>query len=114
MLGFFLYLFSTIKHVFLDEGLRRLARLLVCNFRALEHGYGETDSVLQSLRELPIIPLADGRVVALSEEGVFFPVETQTKNSKDLIQTGNFMTVHTCNYSLNELINNYIVINAIK
>lgn len=111
---FFSTFFSTIKHVFLDGGLRRLARLLVCNFRALEHGYGETDSVLQSLRELPIIPLSDGRVVALSEEDVFFPVETQTKNSKDLIQTGNFMTVHTCNYSVNELINNYIVINTIK
>ncbi|XP_056911618.1 uncharacterized protein wu:fj29h11 isoform X2 [Takifugu flavidus] len=70
-----------------DGGLRQLARLLVCNFRALEHGYGETESVLQTLRDLPIIPLADGRVVALSEEGVFFPVETQTKKSKDLIQT---------------------------
>lgn len=103
--------FSTIKHVFLDGGLRRLARLLVCNFRALEHGYGERESVLQSLRELPIIPLADGRVVALSEEGVFFPVETQIKKSKDLIQTGNFMSVH-CNHSLNELIN-YNIINNI-
>lgn len=78
---------------FLDGGLRQLARLLVCNFRALEHGYGDTESVLQTLRGLPIIPLADGRVVALCEEGVFFPVETQTKKSKDLDQTGNFMPV---------------------
>ncbi|XP_073345224.1 uncharacterized protein [Pagrus major] len=66
-----------------DGGLRQLARLLVCNFRALEHGYGEADSVLQTLRELPIIPLADGRVVALGEEGVFFPMEeTKTKKQK--------------------------------
>lgn len=99
---------------FLDGGLHRLARLLVCNFRALEHGYGERESVLQNLRELPIIPLADGRVVALSEEGVFFPVETQTKKSTDLIQTGNFMSAHTSNHSLNELINSYHVINTIK
>ncbi|XP_041714657.1 uncharacterized protein wu:fj29h11 isoform X2 [Coregonus clupeaformis] len=62
-----------------DSGLRRLARLLVCNFRALEQGYGETDSILTTLRDLPIIPLADGRMVALSGEGVFFPV-TETKN----------------------------------
>ncbi|CAB1338211.1 unnamed protein product [Coregonus sp. 'balchen'] len=45
-----------------DSGLRRLARLLVCNFRALEQGYGETDSILTTLRDLPIIPLADGRM----------------------------------------------------
>lgn len=83
---------SFFKCVFLDGGLRRLARLLVCNFRALEHGYGETESVLEALRALPIIPLADGRVVALTEEGVFFPVETQPRKSKDLIQTGTFMS----------------------
>ncbi|KAM8729268.1 uncharacterized protein AB9X84_026582 isoform 1-T2 [Acanthopagrus schlegelii] len=72
-----------------DDGLRKLARLLVCNFRALEHGYGEADSVLQTLRELPIIPLADGRVVALSEEGVFFPMEeTKNKKNKAQAQTG--------------------------
>nr|XP_046232573.1 protein NO VEIN isoform X2 [Scatophagus argus] len=72
-----------------DDGLRQLARLLVCNFRALEHGYGETDSVLQTLRGLPIIPLADGRVVALSEEGVFFPMEeTKTKKKNAQAQTG--------------------------
>ncbi|KAJ7984929.1 hypothetical protein DPEC_G00359850 [Dallia pectoralis] len=62
-----------------DSGLRRLARLLVCNFRALEQGYGETDSILTSLRDLPIIPLADGSMVALSGHGVFFPM-TETKN----------------------------------
>lgn len=72
-----------------DGGLQRLARLLVCNFRALEHGYGEADSILQTLRDLPIIPLADGRVVALSGEGVFFPMEeTRTKKKKAHAQTG--------------------------
>uniref|UniRef100_A0A3B4XA39 Wu:fj29h11 n=1 Tax=Seriola lalandi dorsalis TaxID=1841481 RepID=A0A3B4XA39_SERLL len=58
-----------------DAGLRRLARLLVCNFRALEHGYAEADSILQTLKDLPIIPLADGSVVALGGGGVFFPME---------------------------------------
>ncbi|XP_069563541.1 uncharacterized protein [Brachyistius frenatus] len=72
-----------------DGGLHQLARLLVCNFRALEHGYGEADSILQTLRDLPIIPLADGRVVTLSGEGVFFPVEEiKTKKKKAQAQTG--------------------------
>uniref|UniRef100_M3ZT74 Wu:fj29h11 n=1 Tax=Xiphophorus maculatus TaxID=8083 RepID=M3ZT74_XIPMA len=66
-----------------EGGLRQLARLLVCNFRAMEHGYGEAESILQNLRELSIIPLADGRVVALSGESVFFPMEeTATKKKK--------------------------------
>uniref|UniRef100_A0A8C8GLA8 HTH OST-type domain-containing protein n=1 Tax=Oncorhynchus tshawytscha TaxID=74940 RepID=A0A8C8GLA8_ONCTS len=67
------------KELLQGDGLRHLARLLVCNFRALEQGYGETDSILTTLRDLPIIPLADGRMVALSGEGVFFPM-TETKN----------------------------------
>lgn len=50
--------------------------------------------MLQTLRGLPIIPLADGRVVALNEEGVFFPMEeTQTKTKKPQSQTGNFTSV---------------------
>ncbi|XP_061564141.1 uncharacterized protein wu:fj29h11 isoform X2 [Cololabis saira] len=72
-----------------DDGLRQLARLLVCNFRAMEHGYGEADSILQNLKELPIIPLADGSVVTLSGEGVFFPIEeTRAKKKKTQAQTG--------------------------
>lgn len=72
-----------------DAGLRQLAKLLVCNFRALEHGYGEEDSLLQTLRELPLIPLADGRVVSLSAEGVFFPMEeTTTKKKKAQAHSG--------------------------
>ncbi|XP_031146992.1 protein NO VEIN isoform X1 [Sander lucioperca] len=72
-----------------DADLRQLAKLLVCNFRALEHGYGEADSILQTLRDLPIIPLADGRMVALSGEGVFFPIEeNETKKKKAQAQTG--------------------------
>ncbi|XP_054457346.1 uncharacterized protein wu:fj29h11 [Anoplopoma fimbria] len=72
-----------------DGGLRQLAKLLLCNFRALEHGYGEADSILQTLRDHPIIPLADGRVVSISEEGVFFPMEeTKTKKNKTQSQKG--------------------------
>ncbi|XP_034083344.1 protein NO VEIN isoform X4 [Gymnodraco acuticeps] len=72
-----------------DGDLHQLAKLLVCNYRALEHGYGEADSILKTLRDLPIIPLADGRVVALSGEGVFFPMEeTTTKKKKGQAQTG--------------------------
>ncbi|XP_076005731.1 uncharacterized protein LOC143000345 isoform X2 [Genypterus blacodes] len=72
-----------------DGSLYRLARLLVCNFRSLEHGYGEAESILQTLRDLPIIPLADGRVVTLNGEGVFFPMEeTKSKKKKTQAQTG--------------------------
>lgn len=86
-----------VMHLFvflIDAGLRQLARLLVCNFRALEHGYGETDSILQTLRELPIIPLADKRVLALTAEGVFFPMEeTRAKKKKAQAQKGNSLNL---------------------
>ncbi|KAG9350267.1 hypothetical protein JZ751_026621 [Albula glossodonta] len=57
-----------------DSCLQKVAKLLVCNFRAIELEYGESDSILKTLRDIPIIPLADGRRVALSREGVFFPL----------------------------------------
>ncbi|XP_058477566.1 uncharacterized protein wu:fj29h11 isoform X2 [Solea solea] len=71
-----------------DGGLRQLARLLVCNFRALEYGYEEAEAILQRLKDLPIIPLADGRVVALSAEEAFFPMEETTNKKKKSAQTG--------------------------
>ncbi|XP_049615652.1 uncharacterized protein wu:fj29h11 isoform X2 [Syngnathus scovelli] len=69
-----------------DAGLRQLARLLVCNYRAVEHGYGDGDYILQTLRTLPIFPLVDGRVVALDGDSVFFPVE-ESKTKKTKAQT---------------------------
>ncbi|XP_059892948.1 uncharacterized protein wu:fj29h11 isoform X3 [Gadus macrocephalus] len=77
-----------------DEGLRRLSRLLVCNFRALEYGYGEEEQILQALRELPIIPLADGRVVALSSVGVFFPMEKAEKKKGKQKPAGPFAALY--------------------
>ncbi|XP_019741767.1 uncharacterized protein LOC109525602 [Hippocampus comes] len=78
-----------------DAGLRQLARLLVCNFRAVEHGYGDGDSILQTLRTLPIIPLADGRVVALDGDGVFFPLEQSKEKKKTTeAQTGNYYSAN--------------------
>ncbi|XP_017542148.1 protein NO VEIN isoform X1 [Pygocentrus nattereri] len=62
-----------------DSGLQKLAKLLACNFRALELEYGEVDDLLQTLRDVPVVPLADGRVVALSAEGVFFPLNEKKK-----------------------------------
>ncbi len=56
----------------------------MCNFRALESEY-EVDDLLQSLKDVPMIPLANGSVVSLSSEGVFFPLsdvmQAQTGNS---------------------------------
>ncbi len=86
-----------------------MARLLVCNFRALDHGYGEAESILQTFRDLPIIPLADGRVVALSEEEVFFPMEeTKTKKKKAQAETGIFIQV--CNLLLQNYNNLFQII----
>ncbi|XP_076856187.1 uncharacterized protein LOC143510575 isoform X2 [Brachyhypopomus gauderio] len=62
------------SHLHSDIGLKNLAKLLACNFRALDSEYGDVDGLLHSLRDVPIIPLADGRVVALSGQEVFFPL----------------------------------------
>ncbi|XP_039509577.1 protein NO VEIN isoform X2 [Pimephales promelas] len=66
-----------------EPDLARLARLLVCGLRALEPEY-EVDALLQTLREVPMIPLADGSVVSLSSEGVFFPLSDVTQAGTDL------------------------------
>lgn len=66
--------------------MKKLARLLACNFRALEPEY-EVDALLQSLKDIPMIPLANGSVVSLSAEGVFFPLSDVTQ-----AQTGNSST----------------------
>ncbi|XDV45221.1 hypothetical protein PO909_013352, partial [Leuciscus waleckii] len=70
-------------HLSSELELKKLARLLVCNFRALEPEY-EVDALLQSLREVPMIPLANGSVVSLSSEGVFFPLSDVTQAGTDL------------------------------
>ncbi|XP_056326181.1 uncharacterized protein wu:fj29h11 isoform X1 [Danio aesculapii] len=66
-----------------DGELEKLARLLVCIFRALELEY-EVDALLQSVRDVPMIPLADGSVVSLSSQGVFFPLDDMTQAHADL------------------------------
>ncbi|KAK7134163.1 hypothetical protein R3I93_017539 [Phoxinus phoxinus] len=66
-----------------EPELQKLARLLVCSFRALEPEY-EVDALLQSLKEVPMIPLANGSVVSLSSEGVFFPLSDVTQAGTDL------------------------------
>ncbi|XP_043085921.1 protein NO VEIN [Puntigrus tetrazona] len=63
--------------------LKKLARLLVCNFRTLESEY-EVDGLLQSLKDVPMIPLANGSVVSLSSEGVFFPLSDVAQAQTDL------------------------------
>ncbi|XP_041077227.1 protein NO VEIN-like isoform X2 [Polyodon spathula] len=57
-----------------DDSLKKIAKLLVCNFRSLEQEYGAVDSMLQVLKSIRIIPLADGRMVSLNSLGVFFPL----------------------------------------
>uniref|UniRef100_A0A3P9L2G3 Wu:fj29h11 n=1 Tax=Oryzias latipes TaxID=8090 RepID=A0A3P9L2G3_ORYLA len=75
-------------HMLKEEKMRQLARLLVCNFRAVEHGFGDAESILQNLKDLPIIPLANGNVVTLNKEGVIFLMEeTKAKKKKAQGQT---------------------------
>ncbi|RXM31499.1 hypothetical protein EOD39_1724 [Acipenser ruthenus] len=57
-----------------EDSLKKIAKLLVCNFRSLEQEYGAVDCMLQALKSIPIIPLADGRMVSLNGPGVFFPL----------------------------------------
>ncbi|XP_033896948.3 uncharacterized protein LOC117424580 isoform X3 [Acipenser ruthenus] len=57
-----------------EDSLKKIAKLLVCNFRSLEQDYGAVDCMLQVLKSIPIIPLADGRMVSLNGPGVFFPL----------------------------------------
>ncbi|XP_067286203.1 uncharacterized protein wu:fj29h11 isoform X3 [Pseudorasbora parva] len=66
-----------------EHELRKLARLLVCGFRALESEY-EAEAQLQSLRDVPMIPLANGSLVALSSDGVFFPLSDVSQAATDL------------------------------
>ncbi|MCI4384121.1 hypothetical protein PGIGA_G00034980 [Pangasianodon gigas] len=68
-----------------DASLKKLAKMLACNFRALESEYNEVDSLLQALRDVPMIPLADGRVVALNAEAVFFPLSEDTHGGLDAL-----------------------------
>ncbi|XP_061088728.1 uncharacterized protein wu:fj29h11 isoform X2 [Conger conger] len=67
-----------------DSCLKKVAKLLVCNFRALEQEYGEADAILKALKDIPIIPLADGRNVALSGGGIFFPLEDENKSQSGI------------------------------
>ncbi|XP_062381766.1 uncharacterized protein wu:fj29h11 isoform X2 [Sardina pilchardus] len=65
-----------------DAHMKTLARLLQCNFRAQEQEYGEAHASLQGLKDLPMIPLADGRLVTLSAGGVFFPINEAGETQK--------------------------------
>ncbi|XP_077594792.1 uncharacterized protein LOC144211423 isoform X2 [Stigmatopora nigra] len=78
------------KTIHTDAGLRQLARLLVCNFRAVENGYGDESLVLQTLRSLPIFPLANGSVVPLDGDVVFFPLDKSNVKENKEDQKGHF------------------------
>uniref|UniRef100_A0A8C4TJJ4 Wu:fj29h11 n=1 Tax=Erpetoichthys calabaricus TaxID=27687 RepID=A0A8C4TJJ4_ERPCA len=64
-----------------EECLVKIAKLMVCNFRTLEHDYSAADGILQELRSIPMIPLVNGCMVALNEQGVFFPLGNSQKDN---------------------------------
>lgn len=90
----------TSMFVLLDSHMRQLARLLQCNYRAQEQEYGEAHASLQGLKDLPVIPLADGRLVTLSSGGVFFPLseEGEVQKGTVLSHLGDTHT-HTLTYT---------------
>ncbi|XP_039595107.1 protein NO VEIN [Polypterus senegalus] len=67
-----------------EECLVKIAKLMVCNFRTLEHDYSAADGILQELRSIPMIPLVNGRMVALNGQGVFFPLGNSQKEHTGL------------------------------
>lgn len=88
-------IFSDICFLLPDASLKKLAKLLACNFRALESEYSEVDNLLQALRDVPMIPLADGRVVALGTEGVFFPLSEETHKGSTKISSPSYSNLHS-------------------
>ncbi|XP_078257611.1 LOW QUALITY PROTEIN: uncharacterized protein LOC144594664 [Rhinoraja longicauda] len=59
---------------FNDDKMKKIAKLLVCNHRSLEHGYGNMDQLIEDLKSIPIIPLADGSMAARKDQAIFFPL----------------------------------------
>ncbi|GCC17061.1 hypothetical protein chiPu_0017434 [Chiloscyllium punctatum] len=57
-----------------DDDMKKIAKLLVCNYRSLDQEYGNTEQLLDDLKSVPIIPLADGRMVSLKGQAIFFPL----------------------------------------
>ncbi|XP_014346046.2 uncharacterized protein LOC102363940 [Latimeria chalumnae] len=57
-----------------DTYIEEIAKLLVCNFRSLEQEYGVSDHILEELKSVVIIPLANGKMVSLNSQAVFFPL----------------------------------------
>ncbi|XP_056626776.1 uncharacterized protein wu:fj29h11 isoform X3 [Triplophysa dalaica] len=71
-------------HLKSEQDLKKLAKLLVCNLRALDMEYGDMEALFQSLKDVPMIPLANGSVVSLSSESIFFPLSDVTQAQTDL------------------------------
>uniref|UniRef100_UPI00398E4A41 uncharacterized protein isoform X2 n=1 Tax=Pristiophorus japonicus TaxID=55135 RepID=UPI00398E4A41 len=60
--------------VFNDDHMKKIAKLLVCNHRSLDQEYGNSDQLLEDLKSVPIIPLADGSMVSVKGQAIFFPL----------------------------------------
>ncbi|XP_032900561.1 protein NO VEIN-like isoform X2 [Amblyraja radiata] len=59
---------------FNDGMMKKIAKLLVCNYRSLEQEYGNLDQFIEDLKSVPIIPLADGSMAAWKDQAIFFPL----------------------------------------
>jgi hypothetical protein len=53
-----------------------IAKWLVCIFRSLNE-YSTNEEELQKLKNLPVIPLSKGQLVALETSTVFFPLQNE-------------------------------------
>uniref|UniRef100_A0A4W3JPJ6 Wu:fj29h11 n=2 Tax=Callorhinchus milii TaxID=7868 RepID=A0A4W3JPJ6_CALMI len=67
-----------------DDCMKRIAKLMVCNYRSLEQEYSNFDHLVE-LTSIPIIPLADGTKVSLKGQAIFFPLFDE--ENSDLVKS---------------------------
>ena len=64
-----------------------IAKLLVCIFRSIDE-FCDNSEVLAHLKQMSIIPLVNGDMVALQDHAVFFPLIQDQSMSKTQAHTG--------------------------
>ena len=58
-----------------------LAKWLTCIFRSVDEIQPD-EAIMTQLKQLPILPLANGDMVKLTEKTVFFPITDERKGNK--------------------------------
>lgn len=71
-----------------DMDLAKVAHWLACMHNVMDD-FDADDSVMDKLKQLPIIPASDGRLVSASQGNLFFPIthDTAAKNARKSMNT---------------------------